>query len=158
MTIKIDPDSRSAVLRIKNINKLTKSGIEYASFRTAKNMRNHTSAAILAKPKRGRVYIRTDRAGRRRRHVASAPYETIANRTGATRRSLSWKINPTQIEFGFGVDKNDAPSYAQYPEFGTSRMKPRQSLQNGMKAERRNFQNNFEREIGKRLEGFGGLS
>jgi len=55
------------------------------------------------------------------------------------------------------VVKNDAPDYGEFVEFGTKNMEPRPSLQNGIKTERRNFQNNFEREIGKRLEGRGGV-
>lgn len=160
MSLKIDTKSSSAVLRIKNIDKLTKSGIEYAAYMSAKSMRDSTSQEILKGVKTGRVYIRRDKLGRRRRHVASAPGETHANLTGKTRRSLGWKVNPTQIEFGYGVDRNDAPPYAARLEFGDQAgpFKARPSLQNGIKSQRRNYQTNFEREIGKRLEGFGGLS
>lgn len=158
MTIKMDRKSRKVIVKISRLSKLTRSGVEFAAYTSGKGLVKTASAQILKKPKGGRVYIRRDSAGRRRRHVASAPGESIANRTGATRRSLSFKVNITRLEFGYGVDKNDAPDYAAFPEFGTKRMRPRPSLQNAIKAERRNFQNNFEREIGKRLEGRGGLS
>lgn len=155
MSLTIDRNSRQAILRIRNLRKLTRSGVEFAAFTSGKGLVKATSAEILRKPKGGRTYIRTDRAGRRRRHIASAPGETHANMSGTLRRSLGFKVNPSQLEFGYGVQSNDAPEYAGFVEFGTRRMKARPSLQNGIKSQRRNFQNNFEREIGKRLEGKG---
>lgn len=157
MSLELDPSSRKAVIRISRLGELTRSGVEFGAYTSAKELVKTTSAEILKKPKGGRVYVRRDRAGRRRRHIASAPGETHANMTGRLRRSLSFKVNPRQIEFGYGVDKNDAPEYAEFVEFGTRRAAARPSLQNGIKSERRNFQNNFEREIGKRLEGRGGV-
>lgn len=148
--IKLDPQSRTAIVQIQNLSQLTKEGIEYASYTSAKGLQRSVNAAILQKPKGGRTYIRRDKIGRRR-HVASAPGETHANMTGRLRRSLGFKVDPQQIEFGYGVNKNDAPEYAEFVELGTRKMKPRPSLLNGIKAERRNFQNNYEREIGKRL-------
>lgn len=153
MTIEIDRKSMKAIAKIKNIEKLTKSGIEYAAYTSAKGLMKVTSAEILHKPKGGKIYIRRDRAGRRRKHRASAPGETHANMTGKLRRSLGFKVNPREIEFGYGVEKSNAPDYAGFVEFGTKRMKARPSLQNNIKSERRNFQNNFESQIGKRLEG-----
>lgn len=157
MTLEMDRASRKVVVRINRLNELTRSGVEFAAYTSGKGLVKTTSAEILKKPKGGRVYVRRDRAGRRRRHIASAPGETHANMTGRLRRSLAFKVNPSQLEFGYGVDKNDAPPYAEFVEFGTRRMAARPSLQNGIRAERRNFQNNFEREIGKRLEGRGGV-
>lgn len=155
MTLIIDTASRKAVLTIKNLRKLTKSGVEAAAFTSGQGLVKATSKEIIRKPKGGRTYIRRDRAGRKRRHVASAPGETHANMTGRLRRSLGFKVNPSQLEFGYGVQSNGAPEYAEFVEFGTSRMKARPSLQNGMRSQRRNFMVNFEREIGKRLEGVG---
>ena len=147
--------SRKMVLKIQNLRKLTKSGVEMAAYTSAKALMKTTSAEILKKPKGGRTYIRKDSAGRRRRHIASAPGETHANMSGALRRSLGFKVNIRQIEFGYGVDSGNAPDYADFVEFGTTKMKARPSLFNGIKSERRNFQSNFDREIGKRLEGRG---
>ena len=155
MSLTMDHASRKVVVRVKGLKKLTQSGIDFAAYTSGKGLIKTVSKNILKKPKGGRVYIRRDRTGRRRRHIASAPGESIANRTGATRRSLSFKVNPGQLEFGYGVDKGDAPDYAKFPEFGTRNMKPRPSLQIGIKAERRNFQVNIKREVGKRLEGRG---
>lgn len=155
MSLTIDRQSRKAVLKIQRLKELTRSGVEHAAFTSGRGLVKATSAEIIRKPKGGRTYIRKDRAGRRRRHIASAPGETHANMSGKLRRSLGFKVSPNQLEFGYGVQTGDAPEYAEWVEFGTSRMKARPSLQNGIKSQRRNFQNNFEREIGKRLEGVG---
>jgi len=155
MTISTDRQSQKVFVKINNLNKLTKSGVQAAAYFSAKGLVKTTSAEILRKPKGGKTYIRRDKLGRRRKHVASAAGETHANMTGKLRRSLGFKVNTKQIEFGYGVDKGDAPEYAGFVEFGTSKMAARPSLQNGIKSERRNFQNNFDREIGKRLEGKG---
>lgn len=158
MTIKLDRNSTKAVARIKGMRKLTRSGVEFAAYTSGRGLVRTTSKEILKKPKGGRTYIRRDKAGRRRRHVASAPGETHANLTGKLRRSLGFRVDPRQLEFGYGVENGDAPEYAGPIEFGRRGAAARPSLRNGIKAERRNFQNNFEREIGKRLEGRGGLS
>ena len=155
MSLTMDRQSEKVFVRAKGMYKLTKSGLEFAIYTSGKGLIRTVSKNILKKPKGGRVYIRRDRLGRGRRHIASAPGESIANRTGATRRSLSFKVNPSQLEFGYGVDKGDAPDYAKFPEFGTRNMKPRPSLQIGIKSERRNFEVNIKREVGKRLEGRG---
>jgi len=157
MSVKIDTSSRKAVARICNMGRLTRSGVEFGAYTSGKGLVRTTSAQILQKPKGGRLYVSRTRAGRRRRHVASAPGQSHANFSGRLRRSLGFRVNPRQLEFGYGVVKNDAPDYGEFVEFGTKNMEPRPSLQNGIKTERRNFQNNFEREIGKRLEGRGGV-
>ena len=148
-------DSKRTVQRISGLKKLTRSGVDHAAFVSGRGLVKTTSREILKRPKGGRTYIRRDSAGRRRKHVASAPGQTHANMTGTLRKSLGFKVNPKQLEFGYGVQANQAPTYARAVEFGTRRMAARPSLQNGIKAERRNFQNNFDREIGKRLEGRG---
>jgi HK97 gp10 family phage protein len=153
--IEIDAQSQSAVLKLRNLDRLTRSGIEHASWMSGRQLIRATSQEILRRPKGGRTYVRRTSGGSRRRHVASAPGETHANMTGTLRRSLSFSVNPSQLEFGYGVRRNDAPDYAEFVEFGTSRMRARPSLQNGIRSQRRNFQANFDREIGKRLEGRG---
>jgi HK97 gp10 family phage protein len=148
MSLKIDPDSRRAVMKIKGLKRLTKEGVELAAWKSARGLRKATSDEILKKPKGGRVYVTRNAAGRRRRHRASAPGETHANFSGKLRRSSDFKVNSREIEFGY---MDNPPDYAEHVEFGTKRMKPRPSLRNGIKGQRRNFQNNFEREINKKL-------
>lgn len=156
MSITLDRNSRAVVERIGRLGELTQSGVEHAAYTSAKGLQKAINAEILHKPKGGRVYVIRSATGRKRRHRASAPGETHANLTGKLRKSIGFKVNPNQLEFGYGVEsKEAAPDYAAGVEFGTKNMAARPSLQNGIKSERRNFQNNFEREIGKRLEGKG---
>ena len=151
MSIKLDPNSRNAVARIRNLKKLTQRGIEFAGYMSGKMLVRATSEQILEKPKGGRTYVSRTRSGSRRRHVASAPGETHANFSGKLRRALDFKVTHTQLEFGYGVRRGDAPDYAGFVEFGTGRMAARPSLQNGIKSQERNIEKNFEREIGKRI-------
>jgi len=154
MSIRITPSSKDVIARIRGMKKLTREAVRAASFTNGHGLIKATSQQILAKPKGGKVYVRRDAAGRRRRHRASAPGETHANMSGRLRRSLSFKIHGiSSIEFGYGVSSGDAPDYAQFVEDGTSRMAARPSLFNGIKSQRRNIQNNFQREIDKRLRG-----
>ncbi len=151
MGVTIDRNSRKAVFKVRNLEKLTKAGVEHAAWTSARGLRTATGKEILRKPKGGRVYTSRTRSGARRKHTASASGETHANLSGTLRRSLDFKVSSREIEFGYGVTKGNAPEYAEFVEFGTKNMKPRPSLQNGIKGERRNFLSNFEREIGKRL-------
>lgn len=153
MSVSIDKASRKAVMRIRGLKKLTRSGVEHGAYVSGRGLIKSVSAEILKKPKGGATYVRRDKANRRRKHVASAAGETHANMSGALRRSLSFKASRKSLEFGYGVQSGDAPEYAAFVEFGTKRMKARPSLQNGINSEGRNMEKNFEREIGKRLEG-----
>lgn len=146
-SVKIDRLSRETVLKINTMGQLTKRQVEFAAWTSARGLKSATSQEILRKPKGGRTYIRRDRLGRRRRHIASAPGETHANMTGRLRRSLSFRVNSSEIEFGYGVTDGSAPDYAEHVEFGTKRMEARPSLRNGINGERRNMMNNLEREI-----------
>ena len=148
--ITLSPDSRQAVVRIKNIKKLTLAGIEHAWYTSGIGLIKATSKEILRKPKSGITYLIRNKAGRTRRHVASAPGETHADLTGALRKSLSFKVKKHQLEFGYGITKNDAPDYANI-EFGRTGVAARPSLRNGIKDQSRNIEINFKREFGKRL-------
>ena len=107
----------------------------------AKHKRNADNAILgRTEKKRGRVYrVRTGAGKRTRRHRASAPGQSHANLSGRLRRSIGWKVRGSkQLEFGYGLGKEEAPDYAAFVEGGTSRMKARSSLLNAMRSERRN--------------------
>lgn len=135
--------------RINGIEKLTKRGIRQARFKVGHGLIAAASQEILKGPKTGRIYIRRDRIGRRRRHQASAPGETHANLSGDLRKSLSFQIRGSDsMEFGYGVSgPKEAPPYAEWVEFGSTRMKARPSLRNAIRAEQGNTIKHFEREI-----------
>jgi len=151
--------SRSVVYRLKNLAKLTRSGVEYGSYQCAVSLKREINARILEKPKHGLTYYHRDRAGRIRKHVASAPLETHANFTGKMRRSLGFAVRTSDFEIGFGVNgKEPAPKiYPAIIEFGGVRIKPRNSILNGIRAQQRNFTNYYAAQIGRRLEGRGGI-
>ena len=151
MSVTIDRTSQEAVFKIKNLDKLTSAGVEHASYTSGQGLVKATSSAILKKPKGGKVYVSRNRAGSRRRHRASAEGETHANFSGRARRSLDFTVSPGKLEFGYGVRKHNAPDYTEFLEFGTKNMGPRPSLQNGIKDQERNIENNIYREVGKRL-------
>jgi len=144
---------REALIKALNIGPITARAAERAWWFSGRDLRKAASDEILRKPKSGRLYITRDRAGRRRRHVASEAGETHANFSGALRRSIDFKVRGSkQLEFGYGITKGNAPEYAPFVEFGTQRMKARPSLQNAIRASRRNIIANFNRSIRNAFE------
>lgn len=112
-------------------------------FELADDLKGRANAEILRKPKSGRIYIRRDRLGRRRRHRASAPGETHANDTGALRKAIGWKVHGNnEMIFGYGVTRN-SPDYDEFVEFGTRRMAARPSLANAIDYTQANPQQHF---------------
>lgn len=139
-----------------NVDHNMRQSIRRGWFRLGQDLKTEANTEILRKPKGGRVYIRRDKRGRRRRHVASAPGETHANLTGKLRRSISWKVHGHEkLDFGYGIAttaKNKAPVYDKFVEFGTRIMEPRPSLQNAITATQRNAEDHFQKELSKTFE------
>lgn len=152
--VREDSHNRVVYREIDTLIPDTEQAIRRGWFAFMQELQRVANREILRKPKSGRVYIISDRAGRRRRHVASAPGETHANLTGATRRSLSWRVEGWErATFGYGVSTsslNAAPVWAPYLEFGTSRMAPRPSLKNAIEVvdPAPFFDAAFDREVG----------
>jgi len=135
---KEDPKNKVVYAKIENLGKITSRSIRQGFFMLGKDLKRTANKNILSKPKGGKVYIARTRSGRRRRHRASAPGESHANRSGMLRRSLGWKVNGSKsMEFGYGVDK-PAPDYGKFVEDGTFKMKPRPSLAIAVKQTNRN--------------------
>lgn len=139
----IEPKNKRVIKKLIGLDNLVKQGIRQGMFDSGDGLIRSASTEILRKPKSGRTYLISDKGGRRRRHVASAPGETHANLTGAARRSLSYQIKgTTSFEFGYGVSSGkDAPDYVEKLE-GT-----RPSLQNAIRDEEQNMVQHFERQI-----------
>lgn len=152
--VREDAHNRVIYREIEDLIPDTHQAIRRGWFAFMQELQKVANREILRKPKSGRVYFISDRAGRRRRHVASAPGETHANLSGATRRSLSWNVDGWEsATFGYGVStsvSNGAPRWAPYLEFGTSRMAERPSLKNAidMVDPRPFFDAAFGREVG----------
>lgn len=142
-------DNDQVFARITGIGKLTKRGLRQGMFKAGQGFINEANREILKGPKTGRIYVRRDRKGRRRRHMASAPGESHANLSGTLRRSLSFQLRgSSEIEFGYGVSSGkEAPEYAGFIEFGTTKMKARPSLLNALNAEQGNTIQHFKREL-----------
>ncbi len=145
MSITIESGSLKAVSKIKGLEKLADVAVERASFKSGKGLVATASKQILARPKGGQTYIRRDRLGRRRRHVASAEGESHANMTGTLRKSLGFKVSKRELTFGYGVDRGDAPIYARKIN------STRPSLEIAINSEQRNIENHVRREIRKQL-------
>jgi len=118
--------------QIEGLEKATKRGLRQSMARVGQALISSANQEILHGVKTGRTYIRRDKRGRGRRHLASAPGETHANATGDLRRSLSYQKHGTSsLEFGYGVSAGKpVPDYASFVEFGTpgGKIKPRPSL------------------------------
>lgn len=143
-----NPNNFRVYAKLEGIEHLTKRAVRRGLFRWGKELLSTANEEILRGRKTGRIYIRRDRAGRRRRHRASAPGETHANMTGSLRRSMAWKVTGNdRLEFGYGINIKDAPAYAPFVEFGTFKMKPRPSLQNAIDKTTGNAERYFQEEL-----------
>lgn len=135
-------------IQVDDLDNRTQRGIRQGFFRLGDELVRTLRKQVLEKNKRGRTYIRRDRAGRRRRHIASAPGQTPANRTGNYRKNADYKLRGSkQLEFGI---LEGAP-YATFLENGTSRMAARPGLGNSVKENQRNARTFFESSIEREL-------
>lgn len=139
--------NKKAFASIKNASRETRRAIRQAFFEIGRDHIRELSKQMLAKDKTGVVRISRGRTGRRRRHQASAPGETAANRTGRMRRGRGFQLSGhDQLEFGIrGVP------YANFLERGTRNIEPRPSLGNTVRALRRNTVNEFRLTLERKL-------
>lgn len=127
--------------QVDNLDLLTYRGIRQGFERLGNELKKELNREVLKKDKSGRTYIRRDRAGRRRRHVASARGQTPANRTGTYRRAIGYQLRGgEQMEFGI----RDSVDYAEFLEKGTRKMAPRPGVGNAVKAKQRDAMTFFE--------------
>ncbi len=144
-----------AFLDLHDVDRDTARGVRQGFFKIGQRLLAIANRNILDKTKKtGRIYIRRDRAGRRRRHQASAPGETHANMTGALRKSIGWKVKGAEsLTFQYGADGRLPPLYDSAIEFGTKdgHIKPRPSLRNAIGEVDRDAEKYFEENIIKEL-------
>ena len=133
--------NRSTSDQIDKIDELTRQGIRQGFFRLGNELKKEMNREVLKKDKRGRTYIRRDKAGRRRRHVASAKGQTPANRTGTYRKAIGYQLRGGE-EMEFGV--RASVKYAEFLEDGTRNMAPRPGIGNAVKAKQRDAMTFFE--------------
>ena len=123
MRIHISREGVRALAKIDEHAEITERVIRHAWFELGKELRGVAQQEIRSLDKRGRVYFIRGPSGRRRRHIASAPGQSHANRSRRLERSISWKIRgDNSLGFGYGVSitaRDAAPDYAAWVEFGT---------------------------------------
>lgn len=125
----------------------TKTAIRKAWFSVGRDLKIVATAEVLRAPKGGRVYIIRSKGGRTRRHTASAPGETHANRSGELRKSISWRVyGYARMDFGYGFT-GDAVDYDSFVEDGTSKMDPRPTIANAVKTVQKSVRQHVERHI-----------
>jgi HK97 gp10 family phage protein len=136
--------NRKVFLQVKQVPELTQRGIRQGFFKVGAALVADIRQEVLKKDKRGRVYIRRTRSGARRRHRASAPGQTPANRTGNYRKNAGYQIKGSdQMEFGI----RDGAPYGTFLENGTRRMSPRPGLGNTVKKKERDAEKFFQKAI-----------
>ena len=141
LSIKGGQNNQSTFNQVDNLEELTRRGIRQGFFRLGNELKKELNREVLAKNKRGKTYIRRDRIGRRRRHVASAAHQTPANRTGAYRRAIGYQLRGSeQLEFGI----RDTVDYGLYLEIGTKHMRARPGVGNAVKVKQRGAMTFFE--------------
>jgi hypothetical protein len=159
MSFKLQPSSKKAVMKLKNLDKVTKKGIRQAFYKLGKDLVATAKKDILAKPRFGRTY-RISYKGRIRIHVASRPGEAPASFTGTLWRSLDFKVSGADsMRFGYRSDQSDEISktvkgvfYGKGLEEGKPKVKPRPGLMLSLKQNERNAIMHFNKEIMKAIK------
>ena len=134
--------NKKSIDSLKNITANTNFGVQKALYKSGKDIHATFNQEVLAKNKTGRIYIKRDRLGRKRKHQASASGESPANQTGNYRKSAGFHVNGSN-ELIFGA----AAEYAGFLELGTSRMEKRPGLGNAISANERNIIRDLTGEI-----------
>ena len=115
MSIKIDQRSKKVIARLKGLDKSVPRNLRNGMYNVGAILKRTASNNILKRGRQGNVY-----RYKGRRHVASSPGESWANRSGEARRGLVYKVRGAE-ELLFG----NTTDYAKHLEFGTKNMKPR---------------------------------
>ena len=118
------PGNKAAFIQLNDLDNRTRRGIRQFWFGYGKTLLKSFNKSVLKKPRAGRVYKRKIKGGRRR-HIASKPGESPANRSGNYRKSAGYQIRGER-EMLFGV----TAKYGGWLENGTKKMSPRPGLLN----------------------------
>lgn len=127
---------------LRGLEPRTRFGIEKALWRLGKDIHTEFRKQVIAKDKTGRIYVFRTKSGARRRHRASAPGETPANRTGLYRKKFNFNVARADL-----LEVTDDAPYAGYLEEGTRIMKRRPGLGNAVKATQRDGLRNLSNSV-----------
>jgi len=148
--LKAGTRNKRAFIAIEDLEKRTQRGIRQGFFEVGDDLNNELSKQMLAKNKRGKVYVKRIRGGARRRHKSSAPGQTPANQTGTMRKARGYQISGSdQLEWGIRSGKG--AEHAEFLESGTSKMSARPGLRNTVRATQKNAHNDFSSNIEREL-------
>ena len=127
LDFKADHRNKQVFAQLDDLDDRTRRGIRQFWFALGKSLLKSFNAAVLKKPRSGRVY-KIRRGSTRRRHVASQPGETPANISGNYRKSGGYQIRGAmEMQFGNSAD------YAGFLENGTLKMEERPGLGNSVR-------------------------
>ena len=121
--IKPGPHNAKALRSVKNIKRIFDKGIHNALYEVgAENLRYMKS--LLDQEKSGRTYIFQGEE-----HIASAPGEPPANRSGILKSSMDYQVHGTdRLEFGDKTIPGRAP-VGSYLELGTENIEARSHIE-----------------------------
>jgi len=149
MSIKLDPKSRRVVARIKRLDKALPIHLENALYNIGRKLRNTASKNILKRGRTGRVYRHKGR-----RHVASISGESWANKSGAARRALGWRVSgPKKLVFFNNVVSKGKKKVNYVAILEDPKRLNRRAMWISIKQNNRNIVRLLERAIKKSLEG-----
>lgn len=137
MSLSIDSRSRKVLVKLDNLDKGLKKSLRNGLYTVGKLLRSTASRNILKRGRQGRVYKH-----KRRRHVSSVPGESWANKSGAARRAIKFKVRGSE-ELFFGTNH----AYSGFLEFGTRRIKPRPAYLISLRENNKNIVVTLEKAI-----------
>lgn len=140
--------NRDIFLSLENIDENTRQGIRQGFFRLGRLLQMNLRKEVIKRNKTGRVYSAgKTKKGRQRRHRASAPGETPANRSGNYRKNIGYQIHGSEsMEFGV----REGVEYAVWLEEGTKdkngnvKIAPRPGVGNTVKDTEKDAQRFFD--------------
>ena len=142
-TITETGSSKKVLIGLANLKNQSVRGIRQGFYIVGKMAIDEINKAVLAKPRAGRVYKHKGR-----RHVASRPGESFANRSGAARRKRGFTVKGAdQVEFGFRQDGETI--YTEYLENPKNKAIARPTVGNASKIVQGRAQNIMAKEIEK---------
>ncbi len=130
LTAKLTPESKRALLKLKNIDKKYQKAIIAELEDTAIEIRNEAISSMRSTPKTGLTYPR--QKGKKMHIASSSPNPPAVDRSDLI-KSLIIDVRPgggafTDFEVEVGTNINDPP-YGSFLEFGTVNMDKRPWLQ-----------------------------
>ena len=154
--VTIKEESRKVILKLENLDTLSKKAMREAFFRIGTDLIKTANDHILSSNKTGILYSIIVRNGKKRliplrpglrTHRASAPGQAPANLNSDLRRSLRYRIRGRRLlEFSANTP------YARALELGSKNIAPRPYLFRAVKENLRNIEKHFEDEIKKKIK------